>query len=652
MMAAALALSVAACAIARAESDVPETGSLAETVSESEQEPEAVAETESETVPEQAFDVEPGDENPKEPPFDNGFDEPTYESIDLKRDNPLSDAEVASVSLCLYGVGETKLSADYANVIAGIVQNDARVWQNPAADSGKSYGIYERRSPAFIVTLASGEELEVHAHKASGSLSHVLSINDEDYELTADEYTSFKALYEGACEWLISASDTYVAPYAGLTKDDLARIERIGTFYATEGNEQYLTESQVDLVIESLNNLYVVPSTANFNPDGLAGGSYEYFKLWFKDGTSVMIGAYDYYSVYDESYNLIDRYPVAYFDGVLFRCNEGYAEDMYWNHEESAEGYRRQYLSARIMPDYPFEELTADEVQLILVELEDDSNGWTTGLASRSLAEDVVDVLKQLKRTEDNLVHESDSDLNGLVASQKTILTILLSNGERVLIDADESDVYINYGRYAQETGVADGIKTLIGDARESHAKLIESVGERTLVEAKASETPSGFSDIFGDGLFGMFGPGPSGLTFELPSVLVEHNDGYYPEGYSLEDAPVSVTVTTYSSESGDEITNRSRLEEEMSSVGGQGYSEFSIFGGQKSATLITHWGMDGQDTELLYDDGLPTGVEILIKGNDGFDVSPEAVLALVLGSAGAGDTNQQVTGFLGNEFR
>ena len=175
------------------------------------------------------------------------------------------------------------------------------------------------------------------------------------------------------------------------------------------------------------------------------------------------------------------------------------------------------------------------------------------------------------------------------------------------------------------------------------------------MVEAQSANTPSGFSDIFGDDLFGMFPSPSSRFSFELPSTLVEHDDGYYPEGYTLGDVPVSVVVSANADQNGnsDKDSNRARLEEAMSAADGQGYATFSVVIGQKSATLITHWGKDAEDSELLYYDGLPTAVEVYIKGSDDYEVTPEAVLALVLGSIGKDGSTQKVTdNWWGDEFR
>lgn len=627
LMAGVLALGLGACATAKATNDVPEAGSAAEAA-------QAAQESELEAEPEQAVAIEEdGDAI-----FDNGFDEVNYGPMDLCRDNPFKDFEITSVTLRLHGVGEQELSGGYEATILGIVQNEAREWQDQPDFPNGTYFITDYLPFSFVVTLETGEEFVVRAHTAQGTPSNILSIGDEDYALTAEEYTAFNEVHEIVRDEIIAAAGDTEKPYADLTKDDLAHIERVRHYTEADQSEQLLTVSQAEAVIEVLNKLELEPATANFDPEPLMGGGYEYFVLWFKDGSSVSVGAYQYYSEYDDNYELIDTYPVAYIDGAVYRCNAEYAEDMYWNYEESSEEYVQQYLYGRNVAEYPFEGLTADEVIDIHVGVDSVSGGsQTDAIVPLSIADEVVEVLRQLRVSDDNRVERQGFSFVESI-NRSSQLTIGLSSTDRVSLGVADGHVVLNQADYEEDPEVIDALQDLIDLANEKAKELLDANGDTQTVKASSSNTMNIVT-----------APGESQVSvktysFELSQKLVKHEDGYYGQGYTFETAPIAVLVNSYDGEMVDDLYSikfsvpddaiSKRVKAEMEAANGEGYTDspYASLAGA-SIELIDHVDeKTGVRERLMATSGGMDGfcVEVYIVERGDSDLTLDSVWALL----------------------
>lgn len=630
LLAAALALGCAACAPARANTDVPDVGSQsagdgADNQASTEIEPAETAAIEADA--DEIFDTG----------FDAGYDDHGYDPIDLCRDNPLGDADVASVKLRVEGVGEQELTGGDEATILGIAQNDTRAWQDQPDFPNGTYFVTDYMPPAFIVTLASGQELVVRAHTAQGTPSNILSIDGEDYALTADEYDAFNEVHETVRDEIIAQAGEAVRPYADLAKADLAKIERVRHYTEEDQSEQLLTNAQADLVIKDLNALEIEPATVDFDPEALMGGGYEYFVLWFKDGSSVAVGAYQYYQDYDNlenSYSIDDSYPVAYIDGAVYRCNPEYANDMYWNYEEFADYYQKRYLYGREVADHPFEEMQDDEITELYVGIDDDGT-WRDRLVplDSDLVAEAGDVLRSLLITDGNKLERTQRyDLDWSVRRSSEI-TIGVNDNESVDLGIDGDRLVINQADYEEDADVLAALQGLIDAARESAEALLAENGEtQTVTVSSYDESSEASSGAFSH----------KSYTFELPQALVKHEDGYYPDGYTLDTAPLSVQVMAYDVESSFDretylTVNKipddamvSRVEAEMEAAKGEGYRDSWILIPGGSFRMIVRSGSGEYDREIFLVEENLSVLELDIVQREAYDIGIDAVYSLI----------------------
>lgn len=611
VMAAALAFSVAACSVARADSDVTDAGSASSF--------------------EQQAQTQPTEVESDEPEIEI----PVFEPVELDFDNPLADVDIASVEFRLYGVGAQVLDGSDEQTILGITQNEGRVFdmyieEGPGLtmdNNGK-----DSAGPRFILLLESGEELVLTALRQEGYKASFY-INNYRYELSDEEYESFAALYDECYEDMVDDAEGTIRPFADLTANDLIKITRVN-YYTIDYDgeypmpEQVLTDEQVDMVISTLNALEIDPATAENKLDALFGGGYGKFELWFKDGSHFVVGSHSK-TVYDDSTSqFLGSVPVAFIDSVLYECNEDFITDLSWDYNETDSDYVRMYLSAREVPEYPFENLTADEIGQVTIGIEDDDLDWTVGIVPRSLNDEIVDVLKLIKYSDENkVVADGMSFLDALTSTSSNTMTLHLTNGEVVYLGLDDDCTVINYANYSQESDVIDAIEDLFDDAVMSHKDLIESNGDTFDVAVRGADTASEY-----DPETGTLTPFVEYTYFELPDILVEHDDGYYPEGYTLDDAPLSVQTNSYEPvRVGDDYESfYNLLMDEIEAADGAGYSKSSVTRTFGSGWLIEHWGEDGSLIVAYVSGGYLSRCEVLIKGTDDFEITPEAVFLLV----------------------
>lgn len=606
---AALTLSIAACSMEPSDSALPDAGSVSGSV--------------------QTSSVEPAAVEPEEPEIEI----PEYDPVELDFNNPLADVDIASVEFRLYGVDSQELEAADAQTILDIAQNDGRTFDmyiddGPGwtTDNGK-----ESAGPRFILLLESGEELVLTAVRQDGYKASFY-INNYRYELTDEEYESFAALYDGCYEDMVDNTEGTLTPFADLTANDLIKITRFNYYYYDYDGEypmpeQVLTDEQVDMVLSTLNTLEIDPATAENKLDMLYGGGYGKFELWFKDGSHFVVGSHSKTVFDDSGSQFLGSVPVAYIDGVLFECDREFVDSLYWDYEETDMDYVPWYLSARDVPEYPFEELTVDEIGQATIGLEDDGIG-TSGIVPRSLNDDIVDVLRQIKYSDENKMEVDDSTFMGTYESGTT-MTLYLTNGEYVYLGLEDDCAVINFGRYSQDRDVIDAIEDLFDDAVKAHKDMIESAGDTFEVAVRGADTASQY-----DPETDTLKPFVEYSYFELPDILVEHDDGYYPEGYSLEDAPLSVQINSYKSFIGDDNNDHAslydELMDEMEAADGVGYSKSSVTRTFGSGWLIDHWDEDGSVSVAYVSGGYLSRCEVLIKGDADFEVTPEAVYLLV----------------------
>lgn len=570
-----LALSLAACSAAPTSQDVPDAGSVVGSV--------------------QAATPKPAAEEPEaeEPAV------PAYDPIDLERDNPLDDADIASVELRLHGVGTAELTGVDEQAMLEIIQNDARVYDDSitADNLGFAMSGFNYVSPPVVsVVLDSGEVLRVEARTSTSYSPTALAINDCVFELSDEEYGAFASLVDTYREKVLDSVDGKIKPCADLTAEDLVKVKREGETYLLDTEPSGdLTDEQITLVIEALNELEIEPATAEFELPILMGGGYEYFELWFKDGDHFYVGDASSYE-YGEDGRVANDIPQAYIDGALYSCNPEYTTDMYWTYEETRPGYVRQYLNARNVPEYPFEELTVDEVVSIHSGLDAVKDGSQTDLVvPLTLADEVVDVLKQLRISDGNRVEAPEMSFAEAM-NRGGQLTIGLK-GEGVYLGVADGHAIVNHADYDEDPEVLDALQALIDHAAEEGEKLLASNGETQLIKASGGDVMNVSN---GNGQ----GPKMSVRTysFELSKKLVEHDDGYYPEVYTFEDAPIAVEVNFYESEMqtdpetymttypvpDDAIVNR--LKADMEAADGEGYTEdpYAALAGM-SVDIIEH---------------------------------------------------------------
>ena len=446
VIAAALAFGLVACSMARADTDIPDSGSVSGSVQQVQIDPAAV-----------------GPEESQEPEIP---DIPEYDPIDLKRDNPLADAEIVSVTLHLSAVGEYEITGDDAQTIKEIAQNPSRIWQDSSGWDffDAKYISYTDYPTRLKVTLDSGETLDLRVLEVRGESTNILRINDEEYDLSPEEYTAFEDVHGRAYEELCAGLDGRIMPFADLVADDLARITRVRHYTEADQSEQVLTDEQVQMVLDSLHELELEPSVAIFHPELLAGAGYECFMLEFKNGESYYVGAYERYGIWnDDNTEEVDRFPVAMVDGVLYRCNQEYASDMYWDYEETSGYYEPRYLSAREIPEYPFADITADEIKDIRVGVTKDGK-WDRVEISLDLADDVVEVLKQIRYADDNKLERPDVSFDVSVQRSNQI-TIYVNGYEQVGLGVDDGHLVMNQSDYIEDEGMIEALEDLIARA-------------------------------------------------------------------------------------------------------------------------------------------------------------------------------------------
>ena len=610
LMTAALALCLASCSVAQVDADVPATGSEAGSVRE------AVAEEEPAAEPE-----------PEEPEV------PEYDPVDLKRDNPLGDVEIAAVSLKLSGVGKYEITGEDAQTIKDMAQNDARIWQDSSEWTffDAKYLTVTTYPYRIVVTLDSGEELPLYAYEVSGQSTNILVIGGEEYDLTPEEFDAFNAIHDRAYDAHVDQLDEAINPYADLSLDDLTKITRVRHYTEEDQSEQVLTDEQADMVLESLKNLEIDPTAAIFQPELLFGGGYECFMLWFKNGDSYYVGAYQGYGIWNEDYSeQIDSFPVAMIDGVLYPCDAGFAEDMYWDYEEFADYYVKRYMYGRDVPDYPFESMSDDEITGMYVGIDVDGS-WVDRLVplDSDLTADATDLLRSLLITDDNsLEWERTFNLDESVRRSSEI-EISINGNESVDLGVSDGHVVINQGDYEEDADVVEALEDLIASAREAAEDLLAENGETQLVTASTDDSPDGTGTI-------------KTYAFELPTALVKHDDGYYPDGYTLDSAPLSVQVNAYAVEMtldeetymtittkpDDAIVNR--VEEEMEAVDGEGYYDGWILIPGGSFRLVTRGDIGDTDREICLIESNLFVLEIDIVQRDDYGIGIDAVYSLI----------------------
>ena len=613
-LASALALGLSSCAVARAGSEARSEGSVVASEQPAQLEP-AVAEPEPETEPE--------------------IEAPVYDPIELDYDNPLADVEIASVQCRLYGVGALELEGADKETILGIAVNDARVFKDENPE-GPGYTLSNGKliaGPRFVITLESGEELVLLSLQSEGFAANFY-INNFRYELSDEEYQSFKALYDESVASILNGADETVTPFADLSANDLIKITRVQyASYDYDGEyplpEQVLSDEQLEQVIETLQSLEMEPATANPEMEMLYGGSgggYGKFELWFKSGAHYVVGCYtqtDYET--DENGKLITT-PVVFIDDFFYDCNRDFVESLGWDYEETDPEYVRWYLSAREIAEYPFEKFTGEEIKYASMALEDDSLGWTTLVVPRSMNDEIADALRGIRYSDEN---EVETNLLGLSDDAETAMTLWLSNGEYVLFGLVDDEAVLNFYHFRQEKEVVEAIEKMFEDVRDEYKDLIESNGERNRISVRGTDSSSDVDQDTGELI-----PVTEYTYFELPRVLVEHEDGYYPEGSSLEDAPLSVQVFSYDTIGGDKSESFvTRLKEDMEAADGEGYYSGQVSNGKSFAGIIIHWNDDGQIVEAVVTGGSLTRVEVYIKGDGDYEITPEAVYMLVVGT-------------------
>lgn len=444
----ALALATASCASARANADASKAGSAAGSA---------------QAASSEHASAEPVEEEPELP---------EYDPIDLRRDNPLADAEIASIKLRVTAVGEQELSDADTKTILDIVQNDDRVYVErfsfwPSKDSGD---FDNSTSPWFVVTLESGEEIEALVLQNMARTN--LYLNDCCFELTDEEYAAFSALCDEYRPQVIDAADEVLTPYADLTAAKLDRVVRLDYDEMTyEDLNTELSDEQVEMLVSTLRKLEIEPATAEFGHESLYGGggqSFSYFELWFKDGTHYDVGEFSRHSIYDENDQFVESYAVAYIDGVIFRCNEEYDHDMYWDYQEMDPDYEPSgsYTSARSFPDYRFAGMDADEIEYI-------GAGVSDGLilSSRevplSLADEAVEVLGKLRLSDDARNDERVDELTEEEYKGVFQLAIRLSNTDSFWLGVNDDCVFFNYHFYEEESEVIEALQEFIDLARD-----------------------------------------------------------------------------------------------------------------------------------------------------------------------------------------
>lgn len=453
LMAGTLALSLAACATTPAGSDVSKAGS--------------------EVVSDQADRLAPAvaEPEPEEPEI------PEYDPVELDCDNPLADVDIASVKLRVTGVGEQELSDADAQTVLDIIQNDDRVllerledWPSVLTSGGRG----SITAPIFVVTLESGEEIIVEGFKNIARTN--LYLNEFRFDLTDEEYETFSAVCDEYRPQAIDAADEFVMPYADLTVDRLDKIVRLdydGLTYEDEYVE--LTDEQVEMLVSTLRELEFEPATAEFGHEALYGGEgriFSYFELWFKDGRHYEVGEYSSHTLYDENDQFVDSYPVVYIDGVIFRCNEEFDHDMYWDYQETDPDYEPSdsYTNARTFPDYRFEDMDADEIEYMSVAM-DEGGTLVWRDVPTSLVDEAVDVLGKLRLSADARNDERWAEMTVEERERVDQLSIRLSNNDSLRFGVDGDYVFFNFSFYEEDAEAIEALQDFIDLALDEAGK-------------------------------------------------------------------------------------------------------------------------------------------------------------------------------------
>lgn len=552
--------------------------------------------------------------------------------IDLQQDNPLRDATIESVTVRMYGVGDKAITGDDEQTIKDMVQNDAREWQDLSGYDfietfpEDMYMKMEEVPLHLVVTLASGEAYVVNAYKTSETpdFFDILTIEGEDYKLSYDEYQDFASIVQAAREEIIADAPESVKPFADLTKDDISHITRVGQYYEMSPLDKDLTDDQVDQVISTLKGLEIEPKTVEYEPAEMNGGSYGYFVIYLDNGEYFRIGSHTAYPVYDDSGELDEMVPVAYIDGVVYRCNKEYAEGINWDHQETRDGYVKMYLSGRKDSDYPFESLTADEISSISVGV-DDNGKWQQRTVPLSLADQAVEVLKQIRYSDDNKLERPDVTFDESV-KRSSLIEINLNDQEVVKLGIDDGHLVFNQWDYAEDDAMIAALEDLIAEAKQAAEDMLAAAGETQQIRIDNDTELKGMH-LSGDT---EYVPRTSYMAFEIPAALVEHEDGYYPEGYTLENAPIYVTVTEKVND-GSAGAARTRFDDAIA-AGEVGYSEQDVqVKGGSTLEVYEYQGSDAYDREMLFvARGIVIELEIDVVCRDAYDVSPDAIYALL----------------------
>lgn len=570
---------------------------------------------------------------------DGSVEQPSQDSaaqasapIDFQQDNPLRDVEIESVTVRMYGVGDKVITGDDERTIIDIVQNDAREWQDLSGyDFFETFpeDMYMKTEEVplhLVVTLSSGEAYVVNAYETTDSpeFFDILTIEGEDYKLSYDEYQDFASIVQTAREEIIADAPESVKPFADLTKDDISKITRVGQYYEMSPFDKNLTDDQVDQVISTLNSLEIEPSSVEYEPVDMVGGSYGYFVIHFDNGEYFRIGSHTAYPIYDDSGELGEMVPVAYIDGVVYHCNKEYAQGINWDHQEMADGYVKTYTYGRQDSDYIFGNLTVEEITGISVGI--DNNGT---LEQRSvpltMAEQALEVLKQIRHSDDNELGRPDVTFDESV-NRSSLIVITLNDQESVKLGIDDGHLVFNQWDYSEDESMIAALEGLITDAKQAAEEMLAAAGETQQVRIDDDTELKGMY-LSGDT---EYVPRTTYMSFEIPALLAEHEDGYYPEGYTLEDAPICVTVTKLENGASDGVA-RKRFDDAIA-AGKDGYSERDVQ--VKSGITIEiyeYQGSDRYDREILFvARTLPIELEIDVVSRSVFDVSPDAIYALV----------------------
>ena len=552
--------------------------------------------------------------------------------INFQQDNPLGNATIETVTVRMYGVGDKAITGDDEQTIKAIIQNDDREWQDLSGYDfietfpENWYWKMEEVPLHLVVTLSSGEAYVINAYETTDSpdFFDILTIEGEDYTLSYDEYQDFASIVQAAREEIIANAPESVKPFADLTKDDVSEIERVGQYYETNPNDKVLEDAQVEQVISTLNTLEFEPGTVEYEPVEMIGGTYSYFIIHFENGEYFKIGSHTDYPVYDDSGERAESVPVAYIDGVVYHCNKEYAKGINSDHQETMDGYVKRYLTTTQDSDYIFENLTVEEITGISVGI--DNNGTLEQRSvPLSMANQTLDVLKQIRYTDDNKLERPEMTFDESV-NRSSLIVITLNDQEIVKLGIDDGHLVFCQSDYAEDESMIAALEDLIAEAKLAAEKMLASMGETQLVRIDDDTEFKGMY-LSGDT---EYVPRTSYMSFEIPTMLVEHEDGYYPEGYTLENAPIYVTVTKLENGASDGAA-RKRFEGAIA-VGEEGYSERDVQVKSGSTIEVYEYKTsDPNDREMLFvarNLAIELQIDVVCSGSS--DISLDAIYSLI----------------------